>query len=352
MGYHHRFGLNLLGRQTSRTLTSAAGDATRSMSWDYWDDGSLKSRSDTAPPAGLDEVMVDNSDLQNVAVTGAWASGSSAATRVGYDYQTHAGAAGSTDSFSWKLRVPTSGTYAVYARCPAGAATATAATYTVQHSTGSAAATVNQAACTAQSPWVALGNYTFAEGVDKKVTLAVPATGTVVADAVKLVKAGTGEGAKKTFSYDYNVEALLADPVLLGDLGLHELGELVDPAGAGRRRQHHVGREDDVFGEGAALAVRAQPAVKLLADLGLQPGRVLVAMDRWPVLELRLEHAVAVPAPRILQHRGRPVDRPRVGGLRPPSGPSPNASTPGPMCRCASDTTSCSNARSPSRSRL
>lgn len=199
------YGLNLLGQQTSRTLTSAAGDATRSMSWDYWPDGSLKSRSDTAPPAGVDEVMVDNSDLQNVAVTGTWATGSSAATKVGYDYQTHAGAAGSTDSFSWKLRVPTSGTYSVYARCPAGAATATAATYTVQHSTGSATATVNQAACTAQSPWVALGNYTFAEGVDKKVTLAVPGSGTVVADAVKLVKAGTGEGAKKTFSYDYDV---------------------------------------------------------------------------------------------------------------------------------------------------
>ena len=199
------YGLNLLGQQISRTLTSAAGDATRTMLWDYWDDGSLKSRSDTAPLAGLDEVMVDNSDVQNVAAVGTWATASSSATKVGYDYRTHAGAVGSTDTFSWKLRVPSSGTYSVYARCPVGVGMATAATYTVQHSTGSATATANQSACTAQSPWVALGAYTFAEGVDKKVTLAVPATGTVVADAVKLVKAGSGESAKKTFAYDYDV---------------------------------------------------------------------------------------------------------------------------------------------------
>jgi RHS repeat-associated protein len=206
-GISTTYGLNLLGQQVSRTLTSAAGDATRAMSWEYWDDGSLKSRSDTAPLAGLDEVMVDNSDLQNVAVAipGTWATANSSATKVGYDYRTHAAASGSTDSFTWKLRVPSSGTYAVYARCPVGVGTATAATYTVQHSTGSATATVNQSACTAQSPWVALGTYTFAEGVDKKVTLAVPATGTVVADAVKLVKAGSGAGAKKDFSYDYDV---------------------------------------------------------------------------------------------------------------------------------------------------
>lgn len=65
----------------------------------------------------LDEVLVDNSDSQNTVGTGTWATASAAATKVGYDYRTHAGASGSTDSFAWKLRVPSAGTYEVFARC-------------------------------------------------------------------------------------------------------------------------------------------------------------------------------------------------------------------------------------------
>jgi RHS repeat-associated protein len=203
------YDYNELGLQTSRTLTSAAGDAARTMSWQFWPDGSQRARSDTAPLAGLHEVLVDNSDVQNTQVTGTWATGTAAATKVGYDYRTHAGAAGSTDSFAWKLRVPSAGTYEVFARCPQGAGTATSAVYTVQHSAGSTARTVNQSTCTAGSPWVSLGSYSYAEGVDKKVTLAVPASGTVVADAIKMVRAGSSSGVVKDFTYSYDVNGQL-----------------------------------------------------------------------------------------------------------------------------------------------
>lgn len=204
-GISTSYGYNLLGLQTSRTLTSAAGDANRTMSWEFWPNGSLKSRRDTAPMAGLDEVLVDNSDVQNTVAAGTWATAATATTKLGYDYRTHAGATGSTGSFAWKLRVPSAGTYEVFARCPQGAGTATAAVYSVQHSTGTASKTVNQSTCTATSPWVSLGSYTYAEGVDKMVTPAVPATGTVAADAVKLVRTGATPGAVKDFM---NEEAL------------------------------------------------------------------------------------------------------------------------------------------------
>jgi hypothetical protein len=53
---------NKLGQQPSRTLTSAAGTAQRSMSWDYNEDGSLKLHTDQGTAPGLAELLADDTD--------------------------------------------------------------------------------------------------------------------------------------------------------------------------------------------------------------------------------------------------------------------------------------------------
>src|SRR4029453_17107851 len=120
------YNYNPLGQQTSRVLTSAAGsgdNADRSMTWDYYLDGSLKTRSDAGVPAGRALVLVDNSDTQNVTVTGTWATGT-AGSFQGYNYRTHAGGGTSTNKVTWRLVIPRDGTYQVFVRYPAVAGSA------------------------------------------------------------------------------------------------------------------------------------------------------------------------------------------------------------------------------------
>lgn len=64
------YDYNVLGQQTGRTLTSAGGSSGRTMTWEYFPDGKLAARSDDGVPVGLHEVLVDNSDAQNVSFTG------------------------------------------------------------------------------------------------------------------------------------------------------------------------------------------------------------------------------------------------------------------------------------------
>ncbi|MEV6740847.1 hypothetical protein AB0N14_29490 [Streptomyces sp. NPDC051104] len=69
------YDYNELGQQTKRTLTSAGGSSDRTMSWSYYPDGALRSRSDDGAPAGKSVVLVDNFDTQNTAKTGTWTKG-------------------------------------------------------------------------------------------------------------------------------------------------------------------------------------------------------------------------------------------------------------------------------------
>lgn len=64
------YGYNDLGQQTARTLTSAGGSSSRTMAWNFFPDGKLKSRSDDGVPVGLDVSLVDNSDTGDVDVAG------------------------------------------------------------------------------------------------------------------------------------------------------------------------------------------------------------------------------------------------------------------------------------------
>ena len=113
-----------------------------------------------------------------------------------------------TDTFTWKLVTPAAGTYEVFARYPAGVAGAASnAPYTIAHSGGSTTKAVDQTQQGGQ--WVSLGSYTFGKGISHSVRLSDAANGTVLADAVKLVRDNSADvdTEKKTFTYSYDPNA-------------------------------------------------------------------------------------------------------------------------------------------------
>ena len=191
-----------LGQQTSTTLSSAGGAVSRTLGWDYFPDGKLKSRTDDGVPVGLHVVLVDDSDSQNVSSTGTWTAAPAGPDVQGIGYRQHS--AGGSDTFTWDLTVPADGTYAAYVRYPAVAGATTSATYDVTHSTGTTSKAVNQTTNTGQ--WVSLGSFTFHEGLGQKIALRSSAGGTVSADAVRLVRdhSGDADTEAKTFNYTYD----------------------------------------------------------------------------------------------------------------------------------------------------
>ncbi|MGW4163133.1 golvesin C-terminal-like domain-containing protein [Streptomyces sp. NPDC004788] len=201
------YDYNELGKQTARTLTSAGGSSNRTMSWSYFPDGKLKSKSDDGVPVGSAVVLVDNSDTQNTTSTGTWTKGNLTGQQ-GYDHQVHAAGTG-TDAFTWTLNIPKDGTYTAYVKYPQVTGAATTAKYTVTHSTGTTDKTISQAA--GAGTWVSLGSYTFTQGNTAKLQLFQNSAGAVVADAVKLVRdnAGDADAEKKTFAYSYDVNGNL-----------------------------------------------------------------------------------------------------------------------------------------------
>ncbi|MEU4480232.1 DNRLRE domain-containing protein [Micromonospora sp. NPDC023966] len=197
------YDYNDLGAQTERTVTSAGGSSNRTMIWSYFPDGKLKSRSDEGVPVGKQVVLVDNSEFNNASATGTWTVASSAAGEYGTNYATRPAGTGS-NTFTWQLNVPQSGTYEVFARYPQVTGAAIDAKYTVSHGGGSTPKTVNQSTNT--GTWVSLGSYSFTEGNSHKVSLSDQATGTVVADAVKLVRDNTGEADNEKHDYHYRYD--------------------------------------------------------------------------------------------------------------------------------------------------
>ncbi|MEU4428529.1 DNRLRE domain-containing protein, partial [Actinoplanes sp. NPDC024001] len=201
---------NDLGQQIRQTVSSAGGSTSRVQSWEYYPDGKLKARSDDGVPFGRDVVLVDNSDLQNVTAPATWATGTAGAAGrdyQGFDYRTRAAGTGA-EAFTWNLTVPQNGTYEVFVRYAAG--TATDAPYRIEHSGGATTRDVDQTQRAGQ--WVSVGSYAFTEGNKHRITLTDDAGGTVVADAVKLVRDNSGEtdSEEKVFTYRYDANHNLA----------------------------------------------------------------------------------------------------------------------------------------------
>ncbi len=197
---------NEIGQQKLRTMTVPGDDAKRTQSWGYYPDGALASRSDTAAQQPVD--VIDNADTWQTTSTGTWATVPGGTNTQGADYRTHAAAAVGTpaasDTFNWRVLPDVTGSFDVYASCPVATGATTAATYTINHSNGAASKTVDQSACTAATPWVNLGNYSFPNGVAKTITLKPSTTGVVVADAIKLVSTSPVETRSFTYTYDLN----------------------------------------------------------------------------------------------------------------------------------------------------
>ncbi|WP_260848967.1 DNRLRE domain-containing protein [Streptomyces sp. SLBN-118] len=198
-----------LGKQTKRTLTSAGGSSDRTMTWAYYPDGKLKSKTDAGIPVGKSVVLVDNSDTQNTSSTGTW-TGGDVVGQQGYDHRTHAAATG-TDAFTWTLNIPQDGTYTAYVKFPKVTGAATTAKYTLTHGTTTEpSVTKDQNAATAA--WVSLGSYSLKQGEDAKLKLDQNSGGIAVADGVKLVRDTSGDPAdteNKSFAYAYDVNGNL-----------------------------------------------------------------------------------------------------------------------------------------------
>ncbi|MEV0745706.1 DNRLRE domain-containing protein [Streptomyces sp. NPDC050273] len=203
------YDYNALGQQTSRRLISAGGSSDRSMSWSFYPDGKLKSKSDDGIPAGKSVVLVDNSDTQNTAASGTWQVGD-VSGQQGYDHRTHAAGTG-TDVFTWTLNVPKDGTYTAYVKYPKVTGAATAAQYTLSHgSTTEPSVTKDQNV--AAGTWVPLGSYRLNQGQDTNLKLNQNSAGVAVADSVKLVRdtsADPVDTEKKSFAYSYDVNGNL-----------------------------------------------------------------------------------------------------------------------------------------------
>jgi RHS repeat-associated protein len=199
---------NELGLQTARTLTSAGGSSNRTMSWSYYPDGKLKSKSDDGVPVGRSVVLTDNSDSQNTSATGTWATGNIAGQH-GYDHRTHAAGTG-TDAFTWTLNIPKDGTYTAYVKYPKVTGATTTAKYTLTHGT-TTEPVVTKDQTASPGTWVSLGSYTLKQGEATKLKLDQSGGGIAVADAVKLVRDNTGEtdAEKRTFTYAYDVNGNL-----------------------------------------------------------------------------------------------------------------------------------------------
>ncbi|URN11934.1 hypothetical protein LUW77_09415 [Streptomyces radiopugnans] len=203
------YDYNKLGQQTRNTLTSAGGSSSRTMTWDSYPSGNQKARTDDGVPVGLHVVLVDSSDTHNTAVQGVWES-SQATDQWGYNLRTHAAGDGSA-RFVWQLTIPQDGTYEVFVRHGDVTGAAGDAPFTVTHASGEAQRTVDQS--TRAGEWISLGSYSFTESAPQKITLTDGATGTVVADAVKLVRDNTGETdtEEKDFTYRYDANGLLTE---------------------------------------------------------------------------------------------------------------------------------------------
>jgi YD repeat-containing protein len=128
------YDYNQLGQQTRRTVLSSGQAASRAMTWSYYPDGKLHTRTDDGVPVGRQVVVVDNTDLQNVQVVGTWPTATANPGQFkGFNYQTHAAGTGA-NTFTWKLNIPQDGTYQVFVRYAVGPATN--APYAVTDGTG------------------------------------------------------------------------------------------------------------------------------------------------------------------------------------------------------------------------
>jgi len=207
---------NQLGQQTKRILTGADANGpttnTRTMTWAYHPDGSLSARTDASTSAT--RAVKDNPPTTSTTPsTWSTVTPTSEAGQTSGSYLAH-GAAASTDTVTWQLSVPQSGTYRVQYNCPAptngtngqpvepSGARASVVTYTQTVGTTTTPVTGDHSNCSTPV-WRNLGQTVSLKAGDQVTLKLTPsATGVVVADAVRLVC--TDCTTSLSYTYDRN----------------------------------------------------------------------------------------------------------------------------------------------------
>jgi YD repeat-containing protein len=179
-------------------------DPNNKIEYSYLPQDRRVSVNKAVPPMPTTPLTVDNTDTASIVKVGSWPVSTSQTGYIGSNYQSHAAATASTDSFTWNVSVPVAGTYQVFARWTAYPNRTSDAPYTITHSAGVATVPVDQRSN--GGDWVSLGTYNFNAGV-AAIALGVSATGYSIADAVQLVAIPPPSG--KTY------EAYAADGTLL-----------------------------------------------------------------------------------------------------------------------------------------
>ncbi len=133
------------------------------------------------------DIIVDNSD-NNTHTTGTWLNSSTTPTHDG----SNSVYSNTNGSFRWTPNIITAGEYTVYAWWTYYASRPSAASYTLQHSSGSSVVTKAQNDQSLGGQWVELGTYTFAAGSAGYVELTSNTSGNFSADAIRLVHSGGG----------------------------------------------------------------------------------------------------------------------------------------------------------------
>jgi RHS repeat-associated protein len=188
------------------------------MSWSYFPDGKLETKSDDGVPVGSHSVVTDNSTTGLAKATGTWDTWWTAPDQQGTSYRTHAAASSSTDEFTWTLDVPADGTYSLAVTYPQASGAATDATFELTHGVDGdghggevtePAYVVDQT--TGAGAWNDVGQVELRKGDPVAVTLVPSATGKVVADAVRLVRdnAADTDTEARAFAYSYDVNGNL-----------------------------------------------------------------------------------------------------------------------------------------------
>ena len=165
----------------SNWLVSTAGSGFKGTNYThYWQ-----------PTLPASAVVVDNTDA-GAAATGSWST-NTWTPRVGANVRYHASSSSAADYFTWTPTVPSTQAYRVYAHwSDAGTLPApTNAQYTIHHSGGSTAVTVNQRYNLGS--YMYLGTYTMEPGLNHRIVLSGASNGRVIADAVGIVPASEPE---------------------------------------------------------------------------------------------------------------------------------------------------------------
>jgi RHS repeat-associated protein len=177
-------------------------------------------------------IVVDNTTAGETTAVGTWTASTSVAGYLGANYVYHTASTG-TDSFTWSLGIPTTGSYHVYARWTTSSNRSTAATFTV----GSNAA-VHENQQNNNGVWILLGTYSLSSGTTN-IKLTTDNTGDVIADAVKAVLA-TNDGSSTYYIYPDQVDAprIVTRPV---DNQMVWRWDQTDPFGAAAPNQNPAG---------------------------------------------------------------------------------------------------------------